>query len=55
MASVRQEEVVILTSVVDACAGYTRNAVVLRAHYALSLTLGGPDAWERHSLLIEEQ
>ena len=43
------------SSVVAACAGYTRNAVASRAPCALTLISGAPDAWIRHSLLMEEQ
>ena len=43
------------SSVVAAFAGYTRNAVALRAPCALILTSGVPDAWERHGLLMEDR
>ena len=38
--------------VVAACAGYTRNAVALKATILVS---GAPDARVLHSLLMEEQ
>ena len=43
------------SSVVAACAGYTRNAVTSRVPCAPTLISGGPDAWVRHSLLMDEQ
>ena len=43
------------SSVVAACAGYTRNAVASRVPCALTLISGAPDAWVRHGLLMDEQ
>ena len=43
------------SSVVAACARYTRNAVASRVPCALTLILGAPDAWVRHGLLMDEQ
>ena len=43
------------SSEVDACGGYTRNAVTLRAPCTMTLNSGAPDAWKRHGFLLEEQ
>ena len=43
------------SSVVAACAGYTRNRVASRVPCALTLISGVPDAWVRHGLLMDEQ
>ena len=43
------------SSVVAACAGYTRKAVASRVPCALILISGVPDALVRHGLLMEEQ
>ena len=43
------------SSVVAACAEYTRNAVASRVPCALTLISGASDALARHGLLMEEQ
>ena len=43
------------SSVVAACAGYTRNAVASRVPCTLTLISGASDAWVRHGLLMDEQ
>ena len=43
------------SSVIDAYAGNTGNALALRVSCALILILGAPDDLEQHGLLLEEQ
>ena len=43
------------SSVVAACAGYTRNEMASRVPCALTLSSGAPDAWVRHGPLMDEQ
>ena len=43
------------SSVVAACAGYTRNAVASSIPCTLTLISGAPDACVRHSQLMVEQ
>ena len=42
-------------SVMDACAGYTRNTVAVRTHCSMVLVSDVSDSLEQHSLLFEEQ
>ena len=49
LLSVLQEQVEMQSSVVAACCGCTRIAVVLIANFAQTLSLGAPGAWTMHS------